>query len=570
MTSEPTGTKANSDQEGRPAAAGATRVAAGIALSRAFGFLREMVLAYFLGAGPHADVFRTALRGPNLLQNLLGEQTLSASFIPVYSRMLAAGRGADAGRFAGAIFGLLLATAGILSLLGVVLAEPIVSLLAPGYLSDAAGVAAGELSIDRFPLAVRAVRIIFPMTGVLVLSAWALGILNSHRRFFISYMAPALWNAAIIAALMLAALNVVGPDPAESFTGFSPTAQSELVIAACVGALVGGLLQFAIQLPWVLSLMTGFRFSLSTRVDGVRQSLRAFTPLLAGRGAVQISGYLDYFLGSFLAAGAVAALGWAQTLYLLPISLFGMSVAAAELPELARRTEDDSREAMKIRVRDGFAQTVFLTAPAAVGFLTFGYLIVGALFRRGAFGVIDNWLVYLVLVGYSLGVVASSASRLLNNAFYALGQTKKPARIAVERVLLSAVLGVFLMLRLDRFSVNEIFGEEGSKTLFLGAVGLALGAGISSWFELFRLRGALSSVIGDFSLPWIRAAKLVTAALVACLPALGVWYLMRAQSVLVLAPLVLSIYGIVYFGVTGLTGLSELGAWVGRTQHDED
>jgi putative peptidoglycan lipid II flippase len=186
MNSETTQTEKESRPEGRRPPRAASRVALGIGCSRALGFLREAVLAYFFGAGPHADVFRTALRGPNLLQNLLGEQTLSASFIPVYSRLLASGRPEVAGRFAGAIFGILLAVAAGVSLVGIWLAEPIVSLLAPGYLADAARVAAGELSIDRFPLAVRAVRIIFPMTGILVLSAWALGVLNSHRRFFIS------------------------------------------------------------------------------------------------------------------------------------------------------------------------------------------------------------------------------------------------------------------------------------------------------------------------------------------------------------------------------------------------
>ena len=558
------------DTSGRRFAGGASRVALGIALSRALGFLREMVLAYLFGAGPHADVFRTALRGPNLLQNLLGEQTLSASFIPVYSRLLAAGRREEAGRFAGAIFGLLLAVAGLLSLIGVLLAEPIVSLLAPGYLGDAARLAAGDLSIDRFPLAVRAVRIIFPMTGILVLSAWALGVLNSHRRFFISYMAPALWNAAIIAALFFTARALTESTVPVTAMEFGPSEQSRLVIAACLGALAGGLLQFAIQLPWVLKSMQGFRLSLSLRVAGVGEALRAFTPLLAGRGAVQISGYLDYFLASFLAAGAVAALGWAQSLYLLPIGLFGMSVAAAELPELARRSGADSPDAMLERVRAGFGQMVFLTVPSAVGFMVFGYLIIAAMFRRGAFGAADNWLVYLVLVGYSLGLVASTTSRLLNNVFYALGETKKPARIAVERVALSAAVGVVLMLWLDRFSVNEVFAQDGpGSTLFLGAVGLALGAGLSSWFELLRLQRALVGAVGAVLLPWGRVIRLTGVALLACLPAVALWYVLRHQPAALLAVVVLLVFGSIYLIVTRAAGMAELGSWLGRSNQDQ-
>jgi putative peptidoglycan lipid II flippase len=230
---------------GRPAA---SKVAGGILISRLFGLVREASLATFFGAGPHADVFRTALRGPSILQNLLGEQALSASFIPVYSRLLAEGRRQEAGRLAGAIFGLLLAVTGGLSMLGMLLAEPLVTVLSAGYLADAARVAAGEATVDRFPLAVAAVRIVFPMAGLLALSAWCLGILNSHRRFFLPYLAPALWNASIIAVLWWVGAPLL--DEAGTF-GLPLQARDRLLSAACVGALAGGILQFAAQLPLV-------------------------------------------------------------------------------------------------------------------------------------------------------------------------------------------------------------------------------------------------------------------------------------------------------------------------------
>ncbi len=545
---------------------GALRVALGIGLSRGFGFLREMVLAYFFGVGPHADVFRTALRGPNLLQNLLGEQSLSASFIPVYSRFLAAHRPEDAGRFAGAIFGLLFVTVAAVVSVGVVLAEPIVALLAPGYLGDAALVAAGAMAVDRYPLAVTAVRIIFPMTGFLVLSAWALGVLNSHRRFFVAYMAPALWNAGIIGALILGARVLLGADLAMSEGPVAMTALNELLLAACVGALVGGVLQLAMQLPWVMRLMRGFKVSLAFRTEGVGEALRAFFPLLAGRGAVQLSGYLDFFLGSFLAAGAVAALGWAQTLYLLPISLFGMSVAAAELPELARQSGPAEIGTLGDRVGRGFEQMLFLTVPSMVGYLVFGHLVVHALFRRGRFGPTDNWLVYLVLAAYSCGLVASSSSRLLNNVFYALGRTKVPARVAVERVLLSAVLGSLLMLWLDRFSVARLVGiDPVDRPLFLGAVGLAIGAACASWYELARLSHELRALLGAVRLPWRRAAVLTGLALLSAVPGVAVWYFASGLPAIGLGALTLGVYGLCYAGSTRWLGVGGLRAWFGGT-----
>ena len=551
--------------EPRGVGTGALRVALGIGLSRGFGFLREMALAFFFGVGPHADVFRTALRGPNLLQNLLGEQSLSASFIPVYSRFLATGRREDAGRFAGAIFGLLLATVSAIAVVGVLLAEPIVTVIAPGYLADAARIDAGQASVDRFPLAVAAVRIMFPMTALLVLSAWALGVLNSHRRFFISYMAPALWNVAIIGALFMTADRLLGTEWWRSGSALQVSDLDRLVLAACMGALVGGALQFLVQVPFLFQSLQGFRFSLSTSVEGVREAFRAFLPLLAGRGAVQISGYLDFFLASFLAAGAVGALGWAQTLYLLPISLFGMSVAAAELPELSRDSTEMDTDALKSRIRRGFEQMSFLTVPSVVCFIAFGFLVVGALFRRGRFGLADNWLVYLVLVAYSVGLIASSTSRLLNNVFYAQGETRLPARVAVQRVLLSALVGVTAMFWLDRYAVSDLFPVlESDRDLYLGALGLAVGAGVGAWFELLRLIGALRSRLEGFGLGWRRAGRLLGVALLATGPGFGCWYVTSSWLRPATAVLVLTVYGGVYAGVCRWLRLGSLGMWFKR------
>ncbi len=532
----------------RDSEAGASRVAGGILLSRVAGFVREATLAFFFGAGPHADVFRTALRGPNLLQNLLGEQALSASFIPVYSRLLEAGRREEAGRFAGAVFGLLLVVAGGLSLAGVLLAEPLVAVFAAGYLRDAAAVEAGTATVDRYPLAVAAVRLIFPMTGFLVLSAWALGVLNSHRRFFLPYVAPVAWNAAIVAGLWLAgsAARGGGAD------------RDGLLIAACVGALVGGALQFAVQLPLVVRLLRGFRLSLSTRVGGVREALKAFAPLAAGRGAVQLSSYLDQLLASFLAAGALAALGWAQVLYLLPVSLFGLSVAAAELPELSRV----AAAARAARVEAGLRRVYFFTVPTFVGYLAFGFLVVGGLYRRGSFRLDDNWLVYLVLCGYTLGLLATNSSRLLQNLFYATGDTRRPARIAVERVALSGLAGAGLMLWLDRFSVTAAVGFGGGpRELRLGALGLAAAAGASAWYELVRLLAAARREPAAVRLPASHLGKLLAVAAASTLPALAVWWVVPPLPLVAQAAVVLLVYAVTYLAVTRRLGVAEAARW---------
>ncbi len=565
---------------GAPEGGGAARgagsrarvVAAGILASRLAGLVRVRATAYFFGVGPHTDVIEAVFKGPNLLQNLLGEGTISAAFVPVYSRLLAEGRERDAGRFAGAVFGLLLAAAAGLALAGMILARPVVAILTPGFAGDAARVAAGELAIDRFELAVTAVRIVFPMTALLSLSAWALGVLNSHRRFFLAYVAPVVWNAAIVAGLFAGAWAALGEAAPARPATLPADVLSRVLLAACWGALAGGAAQFAIQLPLVVRLLRGFRPSLSTRVTGVREALRAFGPVVAGRGVYQLSSYLDLLLASLLAAGALGALRFAQLLYILPVSLFGLSVAAAELPELARLTGDErERDAFFGRLRGSLGQMMFLTLPTAFGYLAFGSLLVDALYRTGSFGGADGRLVYLVLCAYTVGLPATTASRLLQNSFYALSETRAPARIAALRVAVSAAVAVPLMFWLDRFPVGAGGGVAGgaaggaARTLFLGAAGLAIGSAAGAWVELGALRSALGRRLPGLAAPWRSLGRSAALAAAALLPAAGAARLVPDGWHPAAAALaVIGVYGAVYLGAARLLGAPELEAWAGR------
>lgn len=540
---------------------GARFVALGILLSKIGGLVREMVIARFFGVGPHADVFRNAMRAPNVLQNMLGEQTLSAAFIPFYSRMLAEGRREEAGRFAGAIFGLLVATVSALVLACVLLAPAIVSVLAAGFRGDAAAVAAGEATVDRFALTVQAVRIIFPMTGLLVLSAWALGVLNSHRRFLLPYLSPLVWNASIVGALLWAA----GAAPGRVSEPTSADVLERWLFAACFGALLGGLAQFGVQLPLALRLMRGFRVSLSRRVAGVREALAALGPALAGRGVVQLSLYIDIFLASWLATGAPSALGYAVMLINLPLGAFGMSVAAAELPELSSADPAKAGRRIAERIDRALRQSIFLLVPSVVGYLVFGFLVAGLLFRGGSFTVEGNLLVYLALAAYTLGLLPSVISRLLQNTFYALRDTRTPARIAGVRLLASASVGVVLMLFLDRFAVATVFGLEGAtQNLYLGAVGLATAASLGAWSELLLLRWSLQRRLPELRLPVAYIVKQLGLALVLAVPGILLWRLVPVTSVKVQALIVLPIYALSYLGVAWWSRTPELEMWVGR------
>jgi putative peptidoglycan lipid II flippase len=517
------------------------------------------VVAFFFGVGPHADVLRSAFRAPNLIQNLLGEQTLSAAFIPIYSRFLGEGRREDAGRFAGAVFGLLLIGACSVSLAGVLLARPLVTALTPGYLGDAARVASGEISIDRFEFAVTGVRILFPMTAFLALAAWTLGVLNSHRRFFLPYFAPVLWNASIIGALLYAGWSFLGVD-SETQMGSTPLAvQGRVLVAAFWGGLLGGALQFLVQLPATLRVLSGFRLSLSRSVEGVTEALANVVPVMAARGAAQLSSYVDVFLASWLAEGAVSGLGNAQVLYLLPISLFALSIAAAELPELSRKGEGGVEDAGR-RTVVAIRRISFFVVPTQVGYLVFGFLIVAGLYRRGEFQVADNWLVYFILAVYALGLLATAWSRMLTNVFYAAGDTRTPARIAVARIGLSLATGLALMLWLDGFSVSSVIGGESGKgeLLRLGAVGLAVGSAIAAWFEWARLRARLPGLGMTIAWPSAFVAAAYGRALVALAVGSALWFFCRGWSPLPAAGVVVSVYALSYLALSRLQSVPEV------------
>lgn len=470
-----------------------TLVASGILLSRVSGLVRQRAFGHFFGTGGMADAYTAAFRIPNLMQNLLGEGVLSASFIPVHSRLLKEGRTEEAGRVAGAVAGLLALLAGVITLIAVVFADPLTSLLAPGF------------SGARRDLTVTLVRVLTPGVGFLVLSAWCLGVLNSHRRFFLSYVAPVLWNVVQIVVLVGTAV-VVLDDPL-AVSGAAPDALETLLVALGIGTLIGGLAQFLVQVPTVRRLEPGLRLSLRRDLPGVRSTIRAFGPVVAGRGVVQLSAYLDLFLASLLVEGAVAALGFAQVLYLLPVSLFGMSVAAAELPELSTADHDD-KVALGRRLDTGLARIGFYVLLSAIVLVVVGDLAVGTLFRSGDFGRDSELVVWAILIAYGVALLPITSSRLLQSALYGVGDTKTPARIAVVRVVVSATVGLLVMFPLDRLAIVDggidqtaslfVFGplplgvREAADTVRLGAMGLAIGGAIGAWVEYRALRRAVA------------------------------------------------------------------------------
>jgi putative peptidoglycan lipid II flippase len=533
------------EAKGGPSSAVASAmVAGGIFLSRIAGFVRQAVFARYFGTTVYADVFNAGTRLPNMLQNLLGEGTLSASFIPVYSQLIHQGRKEEAGKVAGAIFSILFAAAAALALIGIAVAPLLVAVFFPGW--------EGE----QRELTIRVTRIIFPMTGVLVLYAWTLGILNSHRKFFLSYVAPVFWNAAIIATLLI-------------MGGRMP--QERLVIALAWGALLGGFLQFGVQLPSVLRLERELKLGWGLKLEGVRETLRNAGPAVMGRGVVQLSGWFDNILASFLAAGALSSLQYAQTFYMLPVSLFGMSVAASELPELARQGAAGG-DVLRARASGALERIAFYVIPSVVGYLALGDVAVAALYQRGQFDRGDTLIVYLTLAAFSIGLLATTASRLLSSTFFALRDTRTPARMAMLRVALSVVLAAVLMIQFEGvtafgvaipggiFSGYRIDGEP------LGPVGIAMGSGIAAWVEWALLKRALRNRVGHVGGRMPQLAKMFGAAAAAAAAGWGVRLLVDGIPPFLQAILVFGVFGVVYFGVAGALKLEQSDAILRRVR----
>lgn len=495
-------------------------VAAGILLSRIAGLVRQRVLAHFLGLSDTADAFAAAFRIPNFLQNLFGEGVLSASFIPVYARLQAQGRHDDARRVAGAVAGLLALVVALIVATGIAAAPWLAGAIAPGFTGP------------KRELVILLVRVFFPGTGFLVFSAWCLGILNSHRRFFLSYAAPVLWNAAIVIATLVA--------PAGA-------AAERLVLWTAWGAVVGSALQFGIQLPVVLRIAAPIRLSVRTTQSDTRVVLRNFVPAFIGRGVVQISAFVDEILGSLLPTGALAALANAQTLYTLPVSLFGMSVAAAELPELS--AEAASGEAghsrLRERIETAMGHIAFFIVPSMVAMAALGHVIAGAVFQTGRFTRDDSVYVWGILAGSTVGLLAGTLGRLYSSAWYALHDARTPLRFALLRVALTVGLGIVAALYLPGWiGVPERWG----------AVGLTASAGIAGWVEFFLLRRSLDARIGKTRLDTGYLVRLWVPALIGGAAGWGILLLIGERfGPIVTAGLVLLPFGFVYLaGVLAL------------------
>ncbi len=501
-------------------------VFAGILISRLLGLVRQMLFARFFGAGADADAFTAAFKIPNLLRNLLGEGTLSASFVPVYSKMLGAADERGSRALAAAVLGFLLAGVSVLTLLGILAAPLLTNLFAPGF--DA----------ERAALTTRLTRVLFPMTALMVISGWCLGVQNSHRRYFWAYASAALWSLAQIVLLV--------------WWGARAESLAQLAWWLAWATLVGSALQVAAQLPEIIRLVGVVRPTLDHRATGVTQTLRNLGPVMIALGVVQISSLVDLQIASFLPPGAVSNLYYANLIVLLPVSLFGVSVAASSLPEFARDSGAARLEVLLERLRGGWQRVLFYIVPSGVTFLVLGDLCVGMLLRSGAFRANDQTAVAVVLGAYAVGIVSFASVKLLASAHYALQDYRTPLRASLMSLLVSAVAAALLAYVLRRSP--------------WGAAGIALGSALGSFVNLTVLIRGLRQRLGALYTPamWGGTRRIVIAALVAAVVAVPLRWWLRDLHPMLSGPPTLGVYGVAYLVTAWQLGSPEAGRLLRR------
>jgi putative peptidoglycan lipid II flippase len=431
----------------------------------------------------------------------------------------------------------------VIVLIGVVTAPWLVAIIANGFTGE------------KRDLTVRLTRVLFPGAGLLVFSAWCLGILNSHRRFFMSYTAPVLWNLAMVATLV-----------------FFHKGHSDIQLAMYLayGSVVGSALQFGVQLPQVLSLARGVRPRLTAAAVSVRNVFRNFVPAFVGRGVVQLSAYVDAWLASYLGNGAVSSFTYAQAIYVLPISLFGMAISAAELPGMSRAvgTTAEIGAYLRGRLSDGLDRIAYFIVPSVVGLFALGDLIVHLLYQSGKFQRGNTIWVWEILIGSTVGLLASTMGRLYSSTFYALRDTRTPLRYAVVRVVLTTLLGYLFALVLP-----AMLGIDRK----LGAAGLTASAGLAGWVEFYLLRREMDKRIGQTRLIPARMARLWAAAIgAAVLPWIYKVVVDRSAPLLsahesavnskLTALLLLAVYGVTYVGITAAFRIPEASNVIDRAK----
>ena len=498
----------------REVARNAGVVGAATLLSRVLGLVREQVMATLFGAGLASDAFNVAFRIPNLMRDLFAEGAMSSAFVPTFTEVQS-----REGHDAAWAFGrqLMLALTGALALLCVIgwIAAPwLVHAFAPGFAAIP----------GKLELTVRLTRIMLPFLPAVALAAVAMGMLNANGRFSVPALAPALLNVGMVAGglALIPLFRAWGQPP---------------VLAMAWGVLIGGLLQFVVQLPALAALGFRLRLEAPRRHPGVLRVAALMTPATIGLAATQLNLFVSTLIASLLPQGSVSWLWYAFRLMQLPIGVFGVALATVSLPALSRAAVARDVPALKGTLSATLRLVFVLTAPAALWLAVMARPVIALLYEHGRFHGGDTVQTANALVTYCIGLPAFAAVGVLTRTFYALGDTRVPVRASFVSVALNLILNLLF--------IGPLRG------LGLGHVGLALATSLTAITNLLQLAWALRARIGslDGRRTLDTLARVSLAAAIAVAPcALALWWSADrwhrgavAEAIVVLAGLVVSL-----------------------------
>ena len=412
-------------------------------LSRILGFVRDAIIARSFGAGIYTDAFFVAFKIPNLLRRLFAEGAFAQAFVPILAEYKNRRGHDDTRLLVDHVATLLFIALIIVTAIGVIAAPAVVYISAPGFAD----------SPDKFAVTVHMLRIIFPYILLISLVSLAGGILNTYSRFAVPAFTPVLLNVAMIAATLWLAPH------------FNPPA-----IALAWGVALGGILQLALQLPFLhrLGLLPRFRFSWHD--EGVWRVLKLMGPAVFGVSIAQLSLLINTIFASFLATGSVSWLYYADRLMEFPTGMLGVALGTILLPSLAKHYADNDPSQYSQLLDWGLRLTLLLALPAAAALAVLALPLISTLFLYGHFSVNDVWMTRQALMAYSLGLLGLIMIKILAPGFYARQNIKTPVKIAIITLGATQIMNLMFVWKLQHAGLALAIG-----------LGACLNAGLLLW-----------------------------------------------------------------------------------------
>jgi putative peptidoglycan lipid II flippase len=489
-------------------------------LSRIFGFIRDMIIAQLFGAGMATDVFFVAFRIPNLFRVLVGEGSVSASFIPVYTEYINQRPKEEGDELVNVSFSAFFVLLLLITALGVIFSPWIVKIMAYGFSQDP----------EKLRLTIWLNRVMFPYIFLIGLVALAMGVLNSWKHFAAPALGPVLLNLCIIICAL--SLSKVFNTP---------------VFSLAIGVLCGGAAQLLFQIPFMKKKGIVWRFRFNLGHPGVRRIGRLMVPSVLGLAVTQLNVLVSTLLASYLTEGSVSYLYYADRVLEFPMGIFAIAIATAVLPTLSEYAAKKDLQGLKDTLSFALRLVFFVTLPAMVGLIVLRQPILNVLFQRGAFNVHSAMMTAQALLYYSLGLVAFAGVRIIVPAFYSLQDTQTPVKVAFIALLVNAGLGSILMIPL----------RHGGLAL---ATSVAAGVNFGLLFLLLKKKlGRIGArkIIRSFIKSLL--ASMVVGAVAYGICSLGLWHTTGVSGIKIILLLGAILSGVgVYGGMSHLLGSEEM------------